>query len=151
MRITRKIIVLDAADLEAESSFWSALLGGKAEPEDDWRTTRMARSYLGIQLAPDHVLPKWPEAPQQQQIHLDLYVEDVAAAHEEALALGARLLQPASEINAAEGFRCTPTRPVTLLPLLGLRRRVTRTPARLEPSLARRMQHCPPPGPSLAV
>ena len=64
------------------------------------------RAYLGIQqLAPDHVPPKWPEGPQQQQIHLDLYVEDVAAAHDEALALGARLLQPARAINAAEGFQ----------------------------------------------
>ena len=96
-----------AADLKAESSFWSALLGGKADADDDWHTVYDAdgRSYMGIQLAPDHVPPKWPEGPQQQQIHLDLYVEDVAAAHEEALALGARLLQPASEINAAEGFQ----------------------------------------------
>lgn len=107
MRITRKIIVLDAADLEAESSFWSALLGGKADAEDDWHTVYDAdgRSYLGIQLAPDHVPPTWPEGPQKQQIHLDLYVEDIAAAHEEALALGARLLQPAGDLDAAEGFQ----------------------------------------------
>jgi predicted enzyme related to lactoylglutathione lyase len=107
MQIKQKILVFDAPDLEAESSFWSALLGGKADAEDDWHTVYDAdgRPYLGFQLAPDFVPPVWPGGPQQQQLHLDIYVEDVAAAHEEALRLGARLLQPAKDINSAEGFQ----------------------------------------------
>jgi hypothetical protein len=44
MRITRKIIVLDAADLEAESSFWSALLGGKADAEGTRTPARLEPS-----------------------------------------------------------------------------------------------------------
>ncbi|CAN5305062.1 hypothetical protein BH24ACT9_BH24ACT9_15290 [soil metagenome] len=35
MKIARQIIVFDAADLNAESSFWAGLLGGTVDAEDD--------------------------------------------------------------------------------------------------------------------
>jgi predicted enzyme related to lactoylglutathione lyase len=41
----------------------------------------------------------------QQQIHLDLWVDDLKAAHEKAVSLGARLLQPADDPEAAEVFQ----------------------------------------------
>jgi hypothetical protein len=40
-----------------------------------------------------------------QQVHLDLHVDDPQAAHDEAMALGARLLQPAPNLGAAEGHQ----------------------------------------------
>ncbi len=58
---------------------------------------------MGIQLAPNHVQPEWPNGT-PQQIHLDLYVGDIAAAHEEVMTLGARLLQP-GDTSAPEGFQ----------------------------------------------
>ena len=105
MKILRTIVVLDAADLSAESAFWAGLLDGTVEAEDDWHTVLVdGSSRLGIQLAPDHVPPDWPDgAP--QQIHLDLYVDDVPAAHDKAVGLGARLLQAADDLGAAEGFQ----------------------------------------------
>jgi catechol 2,3-dioxygenase-like lactoylglutathione lyase family enzyme len=105
MQISRTIVVLDAADLDAMSSFWAGLLGGTVDQDDDWHTVNVdGEPRLGIQLAPDHVPPQWPDgAP--QQIHLDLYVEDVAAAHEEAMALGARQLQAADDLSAKQGFQ----------------------------------------------
>jgi predicted enzyme related to lactoylglutathione lyase len=104
MKIKRQIIVFDAADLAAESTFWAGLLSGTAEADDDWHTVYVdGQPRVAFQLAPDHVPPVWPEgAP--QQIHLDLYVDDVKAAHEEAVALGARLLQEADDIESASGF-----------------------------------------------
>jgi hypothetical protein len=36
MKINRQVIVFDAADLTAESTFWAAVLGGKVDPEDNW-------------------------------------------------------------------------------------------------------------------
>ena len=36
MKIARQIVVLDAADLTAESTFWAELLGGTVDAEDDW-------------------------------------------------------------------------------------------------------------------
>jgi predicted enzyme related to lactoylglutathione lyase len=105
MKISRTIIVLDAADLTAASAFWAGLLGGTVEADDDWHTIRVdGEPRVAIQLAPDHDAPQRPGgAP--QQIHLDLYVEDPAAAHDEAMALGARLLQAAGSLSSKSGFQ----------------------------------------------
>jgi predicted enzyme related to lactoylglutathione lyase len=98
MRVFRTIVVLDAPDLDAESSFWAQLLDGTVEEDENWRSIVVDGEWrLGIQYAPDHVPPVWPGGDQQQQIHLDLWVDDLAAAHERALGLGARLLQPAPD------------------------------------------------------
>jgi predicted enzyme related to lactoylglutathione lyase len=105
MMITRQIVVLDAADLAAESTFWAGLLGGTVEVEDDWHSVHVdGQPRLGIQLAPNHVPPQWPDgAP--QQIHLDLFVDDIKAAHQEAVALGATLLQPADSVESTHGYQ----------------------------------------------
>jgi predicted enzyme related to lactoylglutathione lyase len=105
VRITRRIVVLDAADIAAVSSFWARLLGGTVDDrEDDWHNVVVDGAWtLGIQLAPHHTPPEWP-AGRQQQLHLDLWVDDLAAAHEHALSVGARLLQPAADATAEEQF-----------------------------------------------
>jgi len=97
--------VLDAADLDAVSSFWAGVLGGTVERDRDWHSIFVdGEERMGVQLAPDHVRPQWPDgAP--QQIHLDLYVEDVAAAHEQVMALGATQLQAAGDLSAQQGFQ----------------------------------------------
>lgn len=107
MKIDRQVIVLDAADLAAESSFWAAVLGGRVVADDDWHSVVDGDGQwrMGIQLAPNHVPPDWPDGAQQQQIHLDLHVGDPAAAHEEVISLGARLLQPAADPSADEGHQ----------------------------------------------
>jgi predicted enzyme related to lactoylglutathione lyase len=106
MKITRQVVVFDAADLARESAFWADVLGGTviADDGDGWHSVVVDGEWvLGVQHAPDHVRPEWPNgAP--QQIHLDLYVDDVHSAHDEVMALGAELLQPADP-NAAEGFQ----------------------------------------------
>ena len=96
MRILRRVLVFDAADIEAESRFWAGLLGGQVHPDDDWHSVAVDGEWvLGVQLAPNHVPPEWPDGSQQQQVHLDLHVEDVHEAGREAVALGARQLQAA--------------------------------------------------------
>jgi predicted enzyme related to lactoylglutathione lyase len=105
LKITQQIIVFDAADLAAESSFWAGLLGGTVKEDDDWHNVFVDGEWrLGIQLAPNHVAPDWPNGT-PQQIHLDLWPDDLQAAHEQALALGARLLQPSENLEAAVGFQ----------------------------------------------
>jgi hypothetical protein len=106
MDITRQLVVFDAPDLSIESAFWAALTGGTVEPEDeDWHTIRVGgEPRLAVQLVPDHVRPVWPDGT-PQQIHLDLYVEDIRAAHEEAIALGAELLRAAKDPDAPSGFQ----------------------------------------------
>jgi Glyoxalase-like domain len=98
MRVSRLIHVLDAADLDAESSFWAGLLDGTVDAEEDWHSVIVDGVWrLGIQLAPNHVPPEWPDGSQQQQIHLDVWVDDLSAAHDKAISLGARLLKPTDE------------------------------------------------------
>jgi len=105
MKITQQVIVFDAADLTAESTFWARMLEGTVQAEDDWHTISVdGVQRLGVQLAPDHVRPEWPDGT-PQQIHLDLFVEDIRAAHDEVLSLGATLLQAAEDPGSAEGFQ----------------------------------------------
>ncbi len=107
MRIMRPVIVFDAADLAAESAFWAGLLGGTVEADaDDWHSVTVDGAWgLAVQLAPNHVPPDWPDGTPEQQMHLDLWVDDLKAAHEKALSLGARLLKPADDPVAASGFQ----------------------------------------------
>jgi hypothetical protein len=88
--VTKQLAVFDTADLAAESTFWAGLLGGTAA--------------LAFQLAPGHVPPQWPDGT-PQQIHFDLFVDDIKAADAEAMALGARLLKPAADLDVAHGYR----------------------------------------------
>jgi glyoxalase superfamily protein len=105
--MVRQVIVFDAADVTTESAFWAGILGGYVFDGDDrfhcvfdasgqWR--------IGVQLAPNHLPPEWPDGT-PQQVHLDLHVEDARAAHEEAIGLGARLLQPPADLDSDEGYQ----------------------------------------------
>ncbi len=98
--------MFDAAGLDVESRFWAGVLGGSVVAEDDWHSVVDADGVrrIGIQLAPDHVPPVWPDGTPPQQIHLDLHVDDPADAHDEVLDLGARLLQ-AGDLTAPEGHQ----------------------------------------------
>lgn len=105
VRITRTVIVLDAADVDAVSSFWAGLLGGTVDKDDGWHSILVDGEWrLGVQHAPNHTPPGWPDGS-QQQLHLDLWVDDAQAAHERAMALGARLLQPAEESGEPDRFQ----------------------------------------------
>lgn len=108
MRITKQVVVLDAADVGTESTFWAGVLGGRASggPDDDWHDVLVdGEQRLAVQLAPDHVPPRWPDGAHSQQVHLDLHVDDIAAAHAHVTGLGARVLKEAEDVSAAEGFQ----------------------------------------------
>ena len=59
---------------------------------------------VGVQLAPDHLPPEWPDGT-PQQIHLDLWVDDFDEAHTEVMSAGARLLQAAASTESADDFQ----------------------------------------------
>jgi predicted enzyme related to lactoylglutathione lyase len=106
MRFRRKTIVLDAAELEPVSAFWAGLLDGQVDRDDDWHTVMVdGDPYLAVQLAPNHVRPEWPDGAQQQQIHFDLVVDDLAQADQQAIAAGATLVQRAEDPSADSGFQ----------------------------------------------
>ncbi|WP_161952590.1 VOC family protein [Actinoplanes sp. TFC3] len=77
MRLIRTVVVFDAADLAAESAFWAGMLGGHVFEDETFHSVidAVGEWRIGVQLAPEHVPPDWPDgAP--QQVHLDLHVDD---------------------------------------------------------------------------
>ena len=100
MQINHQIVVFDAADLDAESRFWSGVLGGTVDAEDDWHMISVdGKPKIGVQLAPGHEQPEWPDGL-PQQIHMDLWVQDFEQAHDEVMALGARVLQSLDALDS---------------------------------------------------
>ena len=97
VNIKGQLVVFDAADLSSESEFWAGVLGGTVSADDHWHLVTVdGEPRVGVQLAPNHVPPEWPDGT-PQQIHIDLWVDDFKAAHEEVMSLGAKLLKAAEE------------------------------------------------------
>ncbi len=105
VKIDHRVVVFDADDLDTESRFWAAVLGGTVDAEDAWHMVLVdGEPRVGVQLAPNHVPPEWPEGRPPQQIHLDLWVEDIEEAWTTVTSLGARVLEAAEEDDSADAF-----------------------------------------------
>jgi predicted enzyme related to lactoylglutathione lyase len=94
---TLGVVALDCPDPVALAGFYRAVLEWDApEVADDghWVTLANPAGGAGIafQRVPDYRPPAWPSADNPQQLHLDLNVTDLEAAHERVLGLGAKLL-----------------------------------------------------------
>ena len=90
-----KTVVLDAKDILTLEEFYTALASWTtAYSDNEWITLRTPDGWrVGLQWAPDHVPPRWPDPAHPQQAHLDLRVPDLAAATERAESLGATVLR----------------------------------------------------------
>ena len=85
--------MIDTRDPRGLAEFYSRMLGLPITfTSDDWVVVAAndTSSGLAFQSAPDHEPPRWPDPAAPQQFHLDVMVDDVAAAIPQALALGAR-------------------------------------------------------------
>jgi catechol 2,3-dioxygenase-like lactoylglutathione lyase family enzyme len=88
-------VVLDCPDPAALAAFYSELLSQPVTyTSDDWVVVAASETSSGLafQLAPGNPRPTWPDPAIAQQFHLDVMVEDVAAAGPRVLALGATRL-----------------------------------------------------------
>jgi catechol 2,3-dioxygenase-like lactoylglutathione lyase family enzyme len=96
-------VVIDCPDPAALASFYSELIGQPVTyTSKDFVVVAASdrTSGLAFQLAPGHRPPTWPDDAVPQQFHLDVMVDDVAAAAERVLAIGARKLEvTASGVN----------------------------------------------------
>jgi catechol 2,3-dioxygenase-like lactoylglutathione lyase family enzyme len=89
-------LVIDTPDPRRSARFWSSVLGQPVTfDSDDFVVVAANDRTTGIafQRAPDHRPPTWPDPAVPQQMHLDVMVEDVAAAGPRVLSLGATRLQ----------------------------------------------------------
>ncbi|MEP7204549.1 MAG: VOC family protein [Ilumatobacteraceae bacterium] len=106
MKIRYQVVTFDAADVRAVSTFWAGVLGGEVHPDGDFHMVVVeGEPRVGVQFAPDHIAPDWPEGSPSQQIHLDLWVEDFRAAHDQVMRLGARVLKQAAGNTTGDGFQ----------------------------------------------
>jgi catechol 2,3-dioxygenase-like lactoylglutathione lyase family enzyme len=99
-------VVFDAPDAAALAGFYARLLGwpvAKQEPGEAAIAVPGTSSYLAFQSAPDYVPPIWPAADgrQQMMMHLDIAVDDLAAAVANAVELGATVAeyQPQDDVR----------------------------------------------------
>lgn len=106
MKLMRQVVVFDASDIAAESEFWAGMFDGRVFKDDTFHSVidGEGRWVMGVQLAPSHVPPEWPNG-NAQQVHLDLHAIDFHEAHARALDLGARVLQAADDVSATEGHQ----------------------------------------------
>jgi catechol-2,3-dioxygenase len=89
-------LVLEAPDAHALARFYSALLGwpiSSQGPDGAAITVPGTTSFLTFDNSPDYTPPTWPAAPghQQMMMHIDIAVDDLAAAVADAIDLGATL------------------------------------------------------------
>lgn len=98
--------VLESDNPEELAKFYQQVLGGEVfTPDFDWVELVSADGdpRLSFQLSPGHVPPVWPGDDGDLQFHLDIQVDDLAVAHEQLLAIGARpVARPDGKID---GFR----------------------------------------------
>lgn len=107
-----RTIGLDAADMDAEAQFWSALLDIPAvDRSDDWTALHSRDVRLAVRRAADHVPPAWPDPSRPQQLHLDIEVDDVDQAERQGLALGARRLPDPRTRRTSASTRTLPSTP----------------------------------------
>jgi hypothetical protein len=108
-------VVLDGTDVRELAEFYRQLLGLQYRPGDeppspgepdpagqDWLVLRDAAGAVRLAFQQVAELPQttWPDNTVPQQLHLDLCVttaDDLGAADERALSLGARLLYDRSD------------------------------------------------------
>jgi glyoxalase superfamily protein len=101
MNFSLTSLIVDAADLESESSFWHRLLGGSITKTATHHFLQIdGLPVLVIQHAPQQVPPQWPDGA-SQQMHFDLATDDTSAADKRVLDAGGQRLRPRNDIDAS--------------------------------------------------
>ena len=84
------MINLDSENPAGLASFYSAVLGWNVlHSEGDYAMIGDGSINIGFGKVPGYTAPGWPEESGPKRYHLDLYVDDLDAAEQQALDLGA--------------------------------------------------------------
>ena len=115
-------VIIDCPEPGRLAAFYSELLGQPVTYASDDFVVIAAderTSGLAFQLAPDHQAPTWPDNAVPQQIHVDVMVDDVAAAIPKVVQLGARPLGGEVFADPAGHPFCLIPRPAWAPPVRG--------------------------------
>ena len=96
-------VVIDCPDPAALAAFYSEFLGLPITyRSDDWVVIAKNDTTSGVafQRAANHQPPEWPNPDRPQQFHLDVMVDDVAAAEPRVISLGAQPLAGGDNVYA---------------------------------------------------
>ena len=89
-------LVIDCHEPRTLASFYESLLGlARVEDSDEWVTLGDPEQLprVAFQQVRDFAAPDWPTSEIPQQMHIDVLVENLDAAQEAVLSLGATLLE----------------------------------------------------------
>jgi catechol 2,3-dioxygenase-like lactoylglutathione lyase family enzyme len=95
-------VVLDCPDPAALAAFYAALMelpAAELSESGHWATLTVPGSdvLIEFQRAADYQAPTWPDPARPQMFHLDLRVDDMAAAAAHAISVGAIELDASDE------------------------------------------------------
>lgn len=83
--------VIDCPDAHALASFYGALLDWQVSGDADWAEVRADYGMcICFQRVDDFRAPAWPGQEVPQQMHVDVVVDDLEAAEQAVVGLGAR-------------------------------------------------------------
>ncbi|MEU3370543.1 VOC family protein [Streptomyces sp. NPDC006711] len=101
------LVALDCPDPQALAAFYAAVLGGEVKNDnEDWYDLYAPGGHrVSFQRAPGLTPPEWPRGDRNsQQLHLDFTVQDMEAAEQQVLSLGATPLD-LDDRGGERGFR----------------------------------------------
>ncbi|MFW0792609.1 VOC family protein [Gordonia sp. CPCC 205515] len=85
------MVSLDCADASVAAEFWAAVLGWEIVASGDGYAMLKGAdgAAMGFASIPDYQPPTWPNPNGTKQFHFDLAVDDLSAAQERCIGLGA--------------------------------------------------------------
>jgi hypothetical protein len=88
-RIKFSGVTVNAPDALALANFYAEITRGVAKGSEHWAMTTGPDGSIGFQQVADFRAPQWPEGDVPMQMHLEFFVDDLAATEARVLAAGA--------------------------------------------------------------
>ena len=82
-------VTLNAPDAIELARFYAVITGGAAKGDSHWASVTGPNADIGFQRVDNFRPPEWPEGAVPMQMHLDFFVDDLAATEARVLAAGA--------------------------------------------------------------
>lgn len=88
-RIKFSGVTVNAPDALALANFYAEITRGVAKGSEHWAMTTGPDGSIGFQQVADFRAPQWPEGDVPMQMHLEFFVDDLAATEARVMAAGA--------------------------------------------------------------